>query len=103
MIQGLDVRRRDIRETVLYREVVRFYEQIHAPGTDRVTDAADIAVRPDGVVAAFTGSIYQNLDRPPEPGVLPQLVIPSAQGRIAACRTEACKEEHQGTSGPEQQ
>lgn len=65
MTQGLDVRRRDIRDTVLYREVARFYEQIHAPGTERVTDAADIAVRPDGLVAAFTGSIYQTLDRPP--------------------------------------
>ncbi len=65
MTLGHEVRRRDIRETALYREVARFYEQIHAPGTDRVTDAADIAVRSDGAVAAFTGSIYQDLDRPP--------------------------------------
>ncbi len=64
MTLGHDASRRDIRETVLYREVARFYEQIHAPGTDRVTDAADIAVRPDGMVAAFTGSIYRSLDRP---------------------------------------
>jgi len=63
--QGHDMRRREIRETDLYREVARFYEQIHAPGTDRVTDAADIAVRSDAEVVAFTGSIYQDLGRPP--------------------------------------
>ena len=30
-----------------------------------MTDASEIAVRPDGVIAAFTGSIYQNLNGPP--------------------------------------
>jgi dipeptidyl aminopeptidase/acylaminoacyl peptidase len=65
MTRTFDARRRDIRETALYREVARFYEQIHAPGTDQVTDAAEISVRPDGVVAAFTGSLYRSLDMPP--------------------------------------
>lgn len=60
-----DLYRRDIRDTAIYGEVARFYGQIHAPGTGSVTDAADITVRPDGAAAAFTGSIYQDLERAP--------------------------------------
>lgn len=56
---------RDIRESAIYRQVAAFYEQIHAPGTERVTDATDITVNADGSVAAFTGSIYQTLQSPP--------------------------------------
>jgi dipeptidyl aminopeptidase/acylaminoacyl peptidase len=56
---------RDIRGTALYREISAFYEALHAPGMERVTDAADIAVRPDGAQAAFTGSIYRDMQTPP--------------------------------------
>lgn len=65
MSRTLDLRRRDIRDTAIYAEVARFYEQIHAPGTGRVTDATDITVRSDGVAAAFTGTVYQNLQSAP--------------------------------------
>lgn len=65
MNQAFDVTQRDIRTTALYREVAQFYGHIHAPGTEQVTDAADIAVRSDGAVAAFTGSIYRSMDTPP--------------------------------------
>src|SRR5260370_23006192 len=59
------MQKRDIRGPPLYQEIAAFYEQLPAPGTGRVTDAADITVRPDGAAAAFTGSIYQDMQTPP--------------------------------------
>jgi len=56
---------RDIRDTDLYREILSFYTALHAPGEDRVTDAADVASSPDGRFAAFTGTIHSDLITPP--------------------------------------
>jgi dipeptidyl aminopeptidase/acylaminoacyl peptidase len=56
---------RDIRDTALYREIAAFYETLHEPGTERVTDATDVAVRSDGAKAAFTGSIYRDMQTHP--------------------------------------
>jgi dipeptidyl aminopeptidase/acylaminoacyl peptidase len=56
---------RDIRHVDLYREIKAFYAALHAPGEERVSDAADVALSPDGAFAAFTGSIFSDLNGPP--------------------------------------
>lgn len=56
---------RDVRSTDLYLEVQKFYSALHAPGQGRITDATDIASSPDGRFAAFTGSIYANVNTAP--------------------------------------
>src|SRR5262249_53182350 len=56
---------RDIRDTALYHEIAAFYASLHEPGSGRVTDATEVAVRPDGAKAAFTGSIYRDMQTHP--------------------------------------
>ncbi len=56
---------RDIRHTPLYREVEEFYRALHAPGDNRMTDAADLSTTRDGRLAAFTGTVFLDLEHPP--------------------------------------
>jgi dipeptidyl aminopeptidase/acylaminoacyl peptidase len=56
---------RDIRHTQLFGEIESFYGALHAPGEERVTDAADVALSPDGRFAAFTGTLYKDLSTAP--------------------------------------
>ena len=56
---------RDVRDTVLYREIEGFYAALHSPGQHRVTDACDLSVTPDGRWAAFTGTVFLDLEHPP--------------------------------------
>lgn len=56
---------RDLRSTALYRQVEQFYATLHAPGTGQVTDAADLAVSPDGRRASFTGTVFDSLAAAP--------------------------------------
>jgi dipeptidyl aminopeptidase/acylaminoacyl peptidase len=55
----------DLRETPLYKAVETFFTDIHAPGEGRATDAADLSVRSDGRVAAFTGTVFVTMARAP--------------------------------------
>lgn len=56
---------RDLRDTKLYHEVKAFYGALHSPGAGQITDASDIAAKPDGAAAAFTGSTYKDADSTP--------------------------------------
>lgn len=52
---------RDLRSTPLYAEVRDYFSAINAVGTDRIIDAADVTVSPDGAMAAFTGTIHSDI------------------------------------------
>jgi dipeptidyl aminopeptidase/acylaminoacyl peptidase len=55
----------NLKRTDLYREVESFYRALHAPGSDSITDASEISVAPDGSWAAFTGTIFVDLESAP--------------------------------------
>jgi dipeptidyl aminopeptidase/acylaminoacyl peptidase len=55
----------DLRPTGLYKQVEEFFTAIHAPGEGRVTDAADLAVAPNGATAAFTGTVFLDITQAP--------------------------------------
>ena len=55
----------DLRHSALYREVESFYASLHAPGQQLITDACDLSVALDGRSAAFTGTIFVDLEQPP--------------------------------------
>ena len=55
----------DLRPTGLYKQVEEFFTAIHAPGEGRVTDAADLAVAPNGATAAFTGTVFLDIAQAP--------------------------------------
>jgi dipeptidyl aminopeptidase/acylaminoacyl peptidase len=78
---------RDIRDTELYKEVENFYGALHAPGTDSITDAAEVSVSADGTRLAFTGTVYSDLVRSPqtrvcllEIGTGDLSIVPSSNG-----------------------
>jgi dipeptidyl aminopeptidase/acylaminoacyl peptidase len=52
---------RDLRSTPVYAEVRDYFREINATGADRIIDAADVTVSPDGAVAAFTGTIHNDI------------------------------------------
>ena len=54
----------DLRDTPLYGEVREFYTALHAPGGNRITDAAEIDPARDGRIA-FTGTIFSDLASAP--------------------------------------
>ena len=56
---------RDIGSTALYCAVSNFYRSVHAPGEAHISEAADIAVRSDGLFAAITGTTFQSLASAP--------------------------------------
>jgi dipeptidyl aminopeptidase/acylaminoacyl peptidase len=55
----------DLRHTGLYKKVEEFFTVLHAPGEGRVTDAAELAVAPDGATAAFTGTVFLDIAQAP--------------------------------------
>lgn len=56
---------RDLRSTPLYKEVEAYFTAIYAPGSDHVSGGSDVAVSPDGSRAAFTGTIFHDLQSEP--------------------------------------
>ena len=56
---------KDIRQSSLYKEVEGYFEAIHAPGENTVTDAADACMDPSGDRIAFTGTIFADLASAP--------------------------------------
>lgn len=49
----------------VHQEVRAFFDALHAPGTDRITDACELSVAPDGRTAAFTGTVFLDLESAP--------------------------------------
>lgn len=63
--EGREDGARDIRASVLFREVEASFAALHAPGTGVVSDAADISIAPDGRRAAVTATIFEDLASAP--------------------------------------
>jgi dipeptidyl aminopeptidase/acylaminoacyl peptidase len=57
--------KRDIRDSILYREIESYYRAIHEPGTGLISDAADVCVEPNGRRVVLTGTLYETLARQP--------------------------------------
>ena len=57
---------RDLRNTVLYREVEQHFRRMYEPGFGRITGAVDPAPSPDGRRVAFTGTKLEKLEGVPE-------------------------------------
>ena len=60
---------RDIRNTALYAQVEKYFQDIHVPGTGTVTDAADPDASADGQWITFTGTVFDDLASAPRTGV----------------------------------
>ena len=82
---------RDLRSTSLYREVHAYYDAIFAPGKDRITDGADLAMHPRGRLAGFTGTLFNDLGTAPrtriclvdlESGAMHRLDCPANSDRM---------------------
>lgn len=82
---------KDIRQSSLYKEVEGYFEAIHAPGENAVTDAADVCMVPSGDRIAFTGTIFGDLASAPftrlcivdiDSGNLRQLPCPANSDRL---------------------
>jgi len=56
---------RDIRKSETYRLIEDYYRALRAPGEERVTDAMDLTVSPDGTSGAFTGLICHDFESAP--------------------------------------
>ena len=56
---------RDLRDEPLYKEVEDFFQALHNPGADFVSDGADICASPCGRFAGFTGTVFTTLAAPP--------------------------------------
>jgi dipeptidyl aminopeptidase/acylaminoacyl peptidase len=56
-----DSRSADLRDTPLFREIENFYSALHAPGEGLATDAADLAIAPDGKSVAFTATVFLDM------------------------------------------
>ena len=55
----------DAVSPALHSEVRGFFGALHAPGTQSITDACDLCVSPDGRSAAFTASVFLDLNSAP--------------------------------------
>lgn len=55
-----------MRETPQFRTATAFYEALLEPGSGLISDAADVAVSPDGATAVFTASVQPDLASPPD-------------------------------------
>ncbi|MDE0348209.1 MAG: hypothetical protein OXM56_00660, partial [Gammaproteobacteria bacterium] len=82
---------RDLRSTSLYREVHAYYDAIFAPGKDRITDGADLAMHPRGRLAGFTGTLFNDFGTTPgtriclvdlESGAMHRLDCPANSDRM---------------------
>ena len=56
----------DIRDTTGYQDSLAYFDAIHAPGENLVTDGADLTVSPNGNQLAFTGTVFKDLLNAPE-------------------------------------
>ena len=56
---------RDIRDSVLYGKVEKYFRDIHRPGHDFVSDATDVCVEPNDHHAALTGTVFNDLASAP--------------------------------------
>jgi dipeptidyl aminopeptidase/acylaminoacyl peptidase len=52
----------DLRDTPLYREIEDFFVATRRPGEDRVCDAVELALAPDGASAVFAGTVMDKLE-----------------------------------------
>ena len=73
--------RRDIRETVRYREAAELIQALRVPGSGQITDAQEIYAAPDGRHAVFSGTIVDTLEGLP-PTRICQVDLASGDTRV---------------------
>jgi dipeptidyl aminopeptidase/acylaminoacyl peptidase len=73
--------KKDIRETLLYRETEALYKALRQPGTGQISDAADIHASPDGKRALFAGTIMDTLQGTPSTRIC-QIDLASGDTRV---------------------
>ncbi|KAK2594972.1 hypothetical protein QQS21_007330 [Conoideocrella luteorostrata] len=56
------VNQRDVRDTELWRELSKHFQNLHGPAFGSVSDAADTELSPDGQTVSFTGTIWKTLE-----------------------------------------
>ena len=56
---------RDLRDTPLYKEVEAYFAAIYEPGANWVSEGGTVTVSPDGRRAAFTGTVFHDLQSAP--------------------------------------
>jgi dipeptidyl aminopeptidase/acylaminoacyl peptidase len=56
---------RDLRDTPLYKEVEAYFAAIYEPGANWVSKGGTVTVSPDGRRAAFTGTVFHDLQSAP--------------------------------------
>ena len=56
---------RDLRDTPLYKEVAAYFTAIYEPGANWVSKGGTVTVSPDGRRAAFTGTVFHDLQSAP--------------------------------------
>ena len=56
---------RDLRDTPLYKEVEAYFTAMYAPGANWVSEGSTVTVSPDGRQAAFTGTVFHDLQSAP--------------------------------------
>jgi len=56
---------RDLRDTLLYQEVAAYFAAIYEPGANWVSEGGTVTVSPDGRRAAFTGTVFHDLQSAP--------------------------------------
>src|SRR5258708_6650817 len=54
--------RRDIRDTALFKEIEALCRDLRAPGTGRISDAAELHVSPTATHAIFTATMAEKLE-----------------------------------------
>jgi dipeptidyl aminopeptidase/acylaminoacyl peptidase len=56
---------RDLRDAPLYKEVEAYFAAIYEPGANWVSEGGTVTVSPDGRRAAFTGTVFHDLQSAP--------------------------------------
>ena len=75
---------RDLRDTPLYQEVEAYFTAIYAPGAHWVSDGSTVTVSPDGRQAAFTGTVFHDLQSAPVTRVCLVDLASGAMQQVAA-------------------
>src|SRR5215470_2099573 len=75
---------RDLRDTPLYKEVEAYFTAIYAPGAHWVSEGATVTVAPDGRRAAFTGTVFHDLQSAPVTRVCLVDLASGAMQQVAA-------------------
>lgn len=63
--QPPEVNQRDARDTELWRDLSKHFDDLYSPAFGKVSDASDVELSPDGRNVSFTGTIWTKLEGQP--------------------------------------